>query len=179
MTHGQITVAEYIRHQHTLAENGLWRWTDVSLEEGLKRSVGRKYFDAMANLNETTLDGLVKMEPKQQIRYLDYPTECKLRKLLKNAQMDGAEGEDARNELNKHKEFYRKWGIALFGQSTVEKEADVKESMPLEAVSGVRASSGGAPSRKLCAWILAVAIVCACFSGSAGFYLFVESGHGG
>ena len=128
----------------------------------------------MANLNETTLDDLAKMAPEQQIRYLDYPTECNLRKLLRTAQTDGSEGAEAREELRKHKDFYRKWGIVLFGRSPVEKEAAATpESTPSETVAA-KSRSGGAPSKKICALVLMFGIVSAGFAGTAGLYLFLE-----
>jgi hypothetical protein len=58
-----------------------------------------------------------------KMKYLDYPTECKLRKLLDKEHRDGDEGLQGREDLRNLREFYKAWGGMLFG--------DLEISMPI------------------------------------------------
>jgi hypothetical protein len=117
LSNGQITVTEFIRHHTSLAYAGLWKWTDPQFENALKDTVGIKYFKLMAKIDMKNLNDLVSSSLRQRVRYLDYPTECKLRKLLQKEKNYGPEGRMAREELNNHREFYNEWGRLLFGES--------------------------------------------------------------
>jgi hypothetical protein len=112
----QITVSEYIRHHNTLATNGLWPWTDEDFETALKTTVGKIYFHHMGRLDLHNLEDLVSTALTKKVKYLDYPTECKLRKLLDKEHREGFGREDLRN----HREFYRAWGELLFGDIEIE-----------------------------------------------------------
>lgn len=113
---GQLTTTEFIRHHNTLASSGLWEWTDPDFESALQRTVGDKFFHHMGNLDGEKLNDLVATSLKQNVKYFDYLTECKLRKLLEKEKVDGWEGRDAREYLRSQREFYKKWGKNLFGE---------------------------------------------------------------
>ena len=121
LLNGQITVSEYIRHHNTVAANGLWPWTDDEFEIALRTTVGRAYFHHMGHLNLANLEDLVTNSLTQKIKYLDYPTECKLRKLLDKEHRDGAEGLREPEDLRNHREFYKAWGEMLFGGIEIER----------------------------------------------------------
>jgi len=69
----------------------------------------------MSKLDMDSLNDLVDTSLKQKVKYFDYPTECKLRKLLHNEHGDGHDGQDAREHLRSHREFYKEWAKSLFG----------------------------------------------------------------
>jgi len=120
LINGQISVSEYIRHHNTLAANGLWPWTDEDFELALHLNVGKVYFHHMGNLNWANLEDLVTTSLTAKIKYLDYPTECKLRKLLDKEHRDGDDGLRGREDLRNHREFYKAWGEMLFGDLEIE-----------------------------------------------------------
>jgi hypothetical protein len=120
LVNGQITVSEYIRHHNTLAANGLWPWTDEDFEMALQITVGKVYFHHMGNLDLANLQDLVKTSSTRKWKYLDYPTECKLRKLVDKEHRDGMEGLQGRADLRNHREFYQAWGEMLFGDIVIE-----------------------------------------------------------
>jgi hypothetical protein len=121
---GQLTVTEFIRHHNTLATSGLWEWTDPDFESALQTTVGDKFFNHMGKLDMEKLNDLVATSLKQNVKYFDYPTECKLRKLLQKEKVDGWEGRDAREHLRSQREFYKKWGKNLFGEIMIEAPGD-------------------------------------------------------
>jgi len=120
LVNGQITVSEYIRHHNTLALNGLWPRTDEDFEMALQITVGKVYFHHMGNLDLANLEDLVHTPSTRKMKYLDYPTECKLRKLLDREHRDGVEGLQGRADLRNHREFYKAWGEMLFGDIVIE-----------------------------------------------------------
>jgi len=70
----------------------------------------------MANLNLGYLDDLVIASRKEKIQYLDYSTECKLRRLLDKEERDSW----AKEHLRRHREFYKKWEKELFSDHVFE-----------------------------------------------------------
>lgn len=112
---GEMTTSEFIRTHNTLTDNGFINWTDPAFHETLRGTVGQRFFHHMANLNMDHLDDLVAASLKQKVRYLDYGTECKLRRLLDNEKSDDANGVWAREHLRRHRDFYKKWETELFG----------------------------------------------------------------
>jgi hypothetical protein len=120
---GELATTQFIRHYTNLAYNGLWTWTDPDLEQILQTTVGRKFFNYMGNLNMTYLDKMVALDLKTKIQYLDYPTECKLRNLLKREREHGDYGREAREKLRNYREFYTGWGQILFKNMPLEHEA--------------------------------------------------------
>lgn len=123
LINGQISVSEYIRHHNNLAASGLWPWTDEDFELALQGTVGKMYFHHMGNLDWENLEDLVTTSLPRKMKYLDYPTECKLRKLLDKEHRDGDEGLQGREDLRNLREFYKAWGGMLFG--------DLEISMPI------------------------------------------------
>jgi hypothetical protein len=126
---GQLTVTEFIQHHNTLAYAGLWKWTDPQFEIALQNTVGQKYFKLMAKLDMKKLNDLVSSSLKQKVRFLDYSTECRLKKLLEKEKDYGPDGRTAREELNNHREFYNEWGRLLFGDSAM-KEKEEETAAP-------------------------------------------------
>jgi hypothetical protein len=124
LANGQLTVAEFIRHHNTLAYAGLWKWTDPQFENALQNTVGPKYFKLMAKLDMKKLNELVSSSLKQKVQFLDYPTECRLKKLLEKEKDYGPDGRTAREELNNHREFYNEWGRLLFGGSAMKEQEE-------------------------------------------------------
>lgn len=119
---GLLSVTEFIRHHNTLAYNGLWSWTDPDVEKVLQTTVGRKFFNYMGNLNMDNLNEMVAADLTKTEQYLDYPTECKLRRLLAREQDHGQQGKDAREQLRNYREFYSGWDNTLFRNLTLETE---------------------------------------------------------
>lgn len=113
-----MTVTEFIRTHNTLADKGFVNWTDPAFHRTLKGTVGQRFFHHMANLNIEYLDDLVTASREQKVQYLDYGTECKLRRLLDKEKGDkGDIGSNswAKEHLQLHREFYKKWERELFG----------------------------------------------------------------
>lgn len=153
---GQITVTEFIRHHSSLAYAGLWKWTDPQFETALKDTVGIKYFRLMAKIDMKNLNDLVSSSLRQNVKYLDYSTECKLRKLLQKEKIYGPDGRMAREELNNHREFYNEWGKLLFGES---KMMEVEAELLVTATSSPTATPTAVPSsaaERLCGVIWVV-----------------------
>jgi hypothetical protein len=112
---GEMTVTEFIRAHNTLADNGFINWNNSEFHETLRGTVGQRFFHHMANLDIDYLDALVTPPAKQKVKYLDYATECKLRRMLDKEAGGDPKGGWARDHLRRHREFYGKWEKALFG----------------------------------------------------------------
>jgi len=113
---GELTVTEFIRTHNSLASKGYVNWTDPQFHGTLTRTVGQRFFHHMANLNLGYLNDLVTASRKEKIQYLDYSTECKLRRLLDKEERDSW----AREQLRRHREFYKKWEKELFSDHVFE-----------------------------------------------------------
>lgn len=140
LINGQIFVSEYIRHHNNLAASGLWAWTDEDFELALQVTVGKNYFHHMGNLDWENLEDLVTTSLPRKMKYLDYPTECKLRKLLDKEHRDGDDGLQGREDLRNHREFYKAWGEMLFGDLEIEMPVihptnETSEGVVMNAVS--------------------------------------------
>jgi hypothetical protein len=112
---GEMTVTEFIRAHNTLAHNGFINWNNSEFHETLRGTVGQKFFHHMANLDMDYLEALATPPAKQKVKYLDYGTECKLRRMLDKEAGGDRNGGWARDHLRRHREFYGKWEKALFG----------------------------------------------------------------
>jgi hypothetical protein len=110
-----MTVTEFIRAHNTLADKGFIKWNNSEFHETLRGTVGQRFFHHMANLNVDYLDALAITPAKDKVKYLDYATECKLRRLLDKEAVGDPKGGWTRDHLTRHREFYAKWEKALFG----------------------------------------------------------------
>jgi len=119
---GEISATQFIRHCSSLAYDGLWSWTDPDIDKPLQTVVGRKLFDLIGDLNTANLNKLVALDLKKKVQYLDYPTECKLRNLLRREQEESAYGRDARESLRYYRGFYGGWGQLLFKDQPVQED---------------------------------------------------------
>jgi hypothetical protein len=153
-------VTEFIRTHNTLADMNLVDWSDPNFHETLRGTVGQRFFHYMANLNVDYLDTLVSASRKQKIRYLDYGTECKLRRLLNKEQGGGQNGVGASEHLKRHRDFYKNWEKELFGDQVVQIPAPpptVPQNAELEKMT-VAKSSGWLVRGNMYAIVLGIII---------------------
>ena len=157
MGNGQLAVTEFIRHHNTLAHVGLLEWTDPEFENTLRTIVGYKFFHLMGQLDMDSLNELVETSLKQKLRYLDYPTECNLRRLLERENKEGHYQQyDAQEHLRAHREFYKRWEIILFGNMQNPK---AQYENPVDAVDKTATSKAARKSNGICGLLFGIVIV--------------------
>jgi hypothetical protein len=146
---GGITTFQYFIHRNKLIAGGLWR-SEYEMDAALKNTIGGKFFHLMANLDINNFRELVSMNmnAKQTVNFMDYPEECRLRKLLEKEKDDGLDAVHARKVLGEERAYYRNWKDRLFGVNYTFKE---EKPSTVETVTQngtlVSATSGGGRNR--------------------------------